>query len=85
MHELALHAELQTERNHLAKAQRDIEDGWLRLRRQQQAVAGLRDGGHKTGEADRLVDLTLKTLTEWERHRSLIEARILYLEGKLLE
>jgi hypothetical protein len=82
---LALSVELQSERQQLAKAARDIEDGRLRLSRQQLAVADLRAGGHNTSEADRLVEVTSKTLTEWERHRSLIEQRIRYLEGKLLE
>ena len=85
MREPALRAELQTERDHLAKAKRDIEDGWLRFRRQQKVVADLRAGGNDTRAAERLVELTSETLTEWERHRSLIEQRILYLEGKLLE
>lgn len=85
MPELALREELQTEREHLAKAERDIEEGRLRLCRQQQAVTDLRAGGHNASEVERLVDLTSKILTEWELHRSLIEQRILYLKGKLME
>jgi hypothetical protein len=85
MPELTLREELQTEREHLAKAERDIKDGWLRLHRQEQTVADLRSGGHNTSEAERLVELTSKTLEQWERHRSLIEQRILYLKGRLVE
>jgi hypothetical protein len=80
MDEPSRRAELRGERLQLVKADRDIENGRLRLQRQERTVADLRAGGHNTKEADRLIELTSKTLIEWERHRSLIEQRITYLE-----
>jgi hypothetical protein len=80
--EPAAHVELEIERELLVKAERDIERGRLRLQRQQQTVAELRACGRNTKEAERLVELTSKTLIEWERHRSLIEQRILCLKGR---
>jgi hypothetical protein len=85
MLESELRAELQSERQQLAKAVRDIEDGWGRLRRQQRVIADLRAGGHNIQEAERLAELMSTTLIEWELHRGLIEQRILYLEGRLPE
>jgi hypothetical protein len=82
MRELEFHAELESERKILAKAERDIGQGWRRLRQQKRAVAGLHAHGHKATQAERLVELTAKTLVEWERHRRLIAERIHYLEGK---
>jgi hypothetical protein len=41
----------------------------------------LRAGGHDTTQAERLVQLMKDTLTEWERHRILIEDRVAYLES----
>jgi 2,3-bisphosphoglycerate-independent phosphoglycerate mutase len=79
----ALRAELQTERDQLAKAELDISAGWSRLRRQQQAVVDLRAGRHNTQQAERLVAVTSETLVEWERHRVLIEQRIAHLQERL--
>jgi hypothetical protein len=80
MEEPSRRAELQLELQQLAKADEDIESGRRRLQRQQATVANLRAGGRNTIEADRLLELTSKTLIEWERHRSLIAQRIVYLE-----
>ena len=74
--------ELESEKRLLKKADADIEAGWYRLRNQQDLVTSLRAGGHNTTEAERLVDLMSDTLVEWERHRVLIQERIVYLEGK---
>jgi hypothetical protein len=72
--------QLKAEKTLLVKAEKDIEDGWKRLRNQQQLLADLQAGGHDSKQAERLVQLLRETLTEWERHRVLIEERVAYLE-----
>lgn len=72
--------QLRIERTHLVKADRDIEEGQRRLRRQQQLLDDLQAGGHDLTEAERLVRLLQQTLMEWERHRMLIQERITHLE-----
>lgn len=72
--------ELQSERRQLIKAEADVEQGWARIRNQQDLVSELRMSGHDTRQAERLILLLKQTLVEWERHRSLIEARVAYLE-----
>jgi Arc/MetJ-type ribon-helix-helix transcriptional regulator len=71
---------LRAERRLLLKADNDIEQGRQRLRNQEGLLLGLEAGGHDTEQAARLVDLMRTTLTEWERHRVLIEERVAYLE-----
>jgi len=57
------------ERKHLAKAERDIADGERRITRQMLLIEKMRQEGHDTNEADRLL-LTLEdTLAEWRAHR----------------
>lgn len=73
-------AQLRQEERHLAKAKSDIFDGKRRLLEQGDRVRELRAGGHDTGQAERLVELLMRILAEWERHRELIEQRILYLQ-----
>ena len=72
--------QLKAEKTLLLKAERDIEDGWKRLRNQQQLLADLQAAGQESKQAERLVQLLQQTLTEWERHRALIENRVSYLE-----
>ena len=72
--------QLKLEKTLLIKADKDIEDGWQRLRNQQQLRDDLQAGGHDSKQAERLVQLLKQTLIEWERHRALIEERINYLE-----
>jgi hypothetical protein len=73
--------ELLEEQKQLSKAEEDIEQGWSRLRNQQDLLSELqRTGSRNTGEAERLVRLMKQTLVEWERHRRLIEQRVAYLE-----
>jgi hypothetical protein len=72
--------QLRAEKELLIKADKDIEDGWTRLRSQQQLVVDLQADGHDSKQAERLVELLQQTLIEWERHRVLIEDRISYLE-----
>ena len=71
---------LRAERNLLVKADSDIEQGRQRLRNQENLLLELEAGGHDTKQAERLVELMRNTLTEWERHRVLIEERVAYLE-----
>ena len=75
--------QLRLEKTLLIKAEKDIEEGWKRLRSQLQLRDDLLAGGHDSKQAERLVELLKQTLIEWERHRVLIEERIDYLEGQV--
>ncbi|MBR0903609.1 hypothetical protein [Bradyrhizobium liaoningense] len=75
--------QLHAEQRLLVKADRDIEEGWLRIRDQEDRVRELMAGGHDTVQAERLVDLLKQTLIEWERHRVLIEQRVIYLRQEV--
>ncbi len=72
--------QLKVEKTLLLKAERDIEDGWKRLRGQQRLLADLQAAGQDSKQAARLAQLLQQTLIEWERHRALIEERVSYLE-----
>jgi len=76
--------QLRAEKMLLLKADSDIEQGWKRLRNQQELLLELEAAGHDTTQAGRLVQLLQHTLVEWERHRRLIEERVNYLEQKSL-
>ncbi|MBH5398312.1 hypothetical protein HZZ13_10985 [Bradyrhizobium sp. CNPSo 4010] len=76
-------AQLNAEQSLLVKADKDIEEGWKRIRDQEDRVRELMAGGHDTRQAERLVDLLRQTLVEWERHRVLIEERIEYLRQEV--
>jgi len=80
-----LASELASEKQLLLKADTDIEAGRGRLHHQQELVDSLRNAGHNTVEAERLVGLMTDTLVEWERHRILIRDRVDYLERKKSE
>lgn len=71
--------QLRAEKALLIKAEKDIEEGWKRLRSQQHLLDDLQADGHDSRQAARLVQLLQQTLVEWERHRVLIEERIAYL------
>ncbi|WFU20854.1 hypothetical protein QA649_22275 [Bradyrhizobium sp. CB1717] len=75
--------QLHDERRLLEKADLDIEEGWQRIRRQEDRVQELQAGGHDSRQAERLVELLKQTLTEWERHRTLIIQRVNYLEQEV--
>jgi hypothetical protein len=77
--------ELESEKRLLIKAETDIEEGWARLRNQQDLLVSLRASGHDVRGAERLVDLLMSTLIEWERHRTLIEQRIAHLQKMQFE
>lgn len=72
--------QLRLEKTLLIKADKDIQEGWQRLRNQQQLRDDLEAGGHDSKQAERLVQLLKQTLIEWERHRALIEERINHLQ-----
>lgn len=76
-------AQLDTEQNLLVKADKDIEEGWKRIRDQEDRVRELMAGGHDTRQAERLVNLLRQTVVEWERHRVLIEQRVEYLRQEV--
>jgi len=75
--------QLQAEQRLLVKADQDIEDGWRRIRDQEDRVRELMASGHDTRQAERLVGLFKQTLIEWERHRVLIEQRVRYLQQEV--
>jgi hypothetical protein len=71
--------ELEAEKRLLVKAGADIEAGWTRLRNQENLLSSMQAAGENTREAERLVRLMKQSLVEWERHRVLIEQRIVHL------
>lgn len=75
--------QLATERRHLIKADRDIEEGWQRIRDQEDRVRDLSAGSHEAAQAERLAEALKQTQTEWLRHRVLIEERIAYLRRQV--
>ena len=72
--------QLLLEQQLLMKAEVDIEEGWSRLRNQQDLLTWMQSNGQDTREAERLAHLLKRTLIEWERHRTLIEQRVAYLQ-----
>lgn len=76
-------AELRGEKAQLLKADIDIQEGRRRLRNQENILRELEVDGHDTCQAELLLRLLNETLIEWKRHRTLIEARIAYLEMKV--
>ncbi|CCE06125.1 conserved hypothetical protein [Bradyrhizobium sp. STM 3843] len=74
--------ELRDEEDQLRKSDADIAAGWTRLLRQECLLRDLKVAGKPFQEAERLVALLRDTLTEWERHRTLIEQRIAYLRER---
>ncbi|MCK1359701.1 hypothetical protein [Bradyrhizobium sp. 199] len=75
--------QLDAEQRVLVKADRDIEEGWQRIRKQEDRVLELRAGGHDISQAQQLAEVLKQTLAEWERHRVLIVQRIAYLQRQL--
>jgi len=75
--------QLHAEQRLLIKADADIDEGWRRIRDQEDRVRELRAAGHDSRQAERLVDLLRQTLMEWERHRTLIVQRVDYLQREL--
>jgi hypothetical protein len=75
--------QLRLEQLLLEKADADIDEGWQRIRDQEHRVRELKADGHDTRQAERLVGLLQQTLVEWERHRTLIQQRVIYLQGEV--
>ena len=75
--------QLRVEQRLLEKADADINEGWQRVRNQEDRVRELLADGHDIRQAERLVDLLKQTLVEWERHRTLIQQRVIYLQSEI--
>jgi len=75
--------QLRLEQRLLVKADADIEEGWQRVRNQEDRVRELQADGHDIRQAEKLVDLLKQTLVEWERHRTLIQQRVIYLQSEI--
>lgn len=71
---------LQTERQHLLEADRHIVAGERRVTAQALRVERLREGGHDTGRAERLLLNLRQTLEAWWEHREAILREIARLE-----
>lgn len=74
--------QLRLERQHLVKANQNIEEGRKRLVDQEQRLATLLSSRHDTHQAERFIDLLKRILAQWERHRFLIEQRVGHLEAQ---
>ncbi|MGJ4944820.1 hypothetical protein ACQR1W_29945 [Bradyrhizobium sp. HKCCYLS1011] len=74
--------EICDEEDQLRKSNAEIAAGWARLRRQECLLRDLKAADKPVQEAERLAALLRDTLTEWERHRTLIERRIAYLRER---
>jgi cyclopropane fatty-acyl-phospholipid synthase-like methyltransferase len=73
--------DLQTEREHLAKAERDINEGEARIARQAELLRYMRDAGQDVSQAETLLENLKKTLQIWKEHRDEILRTIARLEG----
>lgn len=73
-------AELATEREHLAKADRDIAAGERRIADHMLLIERLRDAGHETAGAEDLLVTLRQSLAVWRDHRVEILRRIEHLE-----
>ncbi|MDA9496835.1 hypothetical protein [Bradyrhizobium sp. CCBAU 11357] len=76
-------AQLDAEQRLLVKADQDIEEGWQRIRNQEDRVRELMAGGRDTCQVERLVSQLKQTLIEWERHRVLIAQRVAFLQREV--
>jgi hypothetical protein len=72
--------DLETEKENLAKANRDISEGEDRIARQTELVERLRRSGHSVAQAERLLDTLHQTLQSWRDHRDEILRTITRLE-----
>ena len=75
---------LATEREHLAKADRDIAEGEMRISRQVELIEKLREQGHSVSEAEGLLSTLERTLQTWRDHRAEIVRTITRLESEEL-
>jgi len=72
--------DLETEREHLARADCNIVAGERRVTAQALLIERLRGGGHDTREAGRLLLTMQQSLETWQGHRNLILQEIARLE-----
>lgn len=72
--------DLATEQQHLVKADRDIAGGERRVTAQQLLIERLRREGHKTADAEKLLETLEQTLDAWRVHRAEILRQIARLE-----
>jgi hypothetical protein len=68
----------------LAQADQDIAKGERRVAAQMLLIEQLREDGHDTGLAEKLLASLQASLSEWRTHRELIMQRIAQLNGRLL-
>jgi hypothetical protein len=65
---------------HLEESERHVHDGKLRVERQRALLAGLRDGGHPTQEAETLLerfhDILAQHITNRNRLREEVDGKI---------
>lgn len=73
---------LAEEREHLAKANRDIGEGERRVAAQQALIVRLRQEGHPVEQAERLLTTLRETLAAWIGHREEIARMIARLEDE---
>ncbi len=73
-------SDLAMERAHLVKAESDIGEGERRVAAQILLIERLRQDGHATGEAERLLVTFEQTLKTWKEHREAILEGIARLE-----
>ncbi len=73
--------DLATERDHLAKADRDIAEGEARISRQVELIGRLRENGHSVSDAEELLATLRQTLQAWQDHRTEILRTIARLES----
>src|SRR3712207_408701 len=77
--------DLATEREHLAKADRDIAEGEMRISHQVELIERLRKAGHSLSQAEALLSTLQQTLQAWRDHRSEILRTIARLESGELD
>ena len=77
--------DLATEREHLAKADRDIAEGEARISHQVELIERLREQGHDLSNAKGLLSTLEQTLQAWRDHRDEIIRTIARLESGGME
>ena len=75
-------SDLATEKDHLAKAERDIVEGEERVERQAELVGRMRGAGQDVSLAEALLRTLCETLQQWKDHRDEILRAIARLEGQ---
>ena len=73
--------DLETEREHLAKANRDLVEGERRVSAQMLLIERMRVGERDTSDAELLLLMLQQSLQAWQNHRELILQAITRLES----